>query len=93
MKGLYRAGMTGLLVASITFFLATSAVAEQKRITKEEVRQMFGNKDLIIIDVRSSLDWGKNELKIKGAVREDPDNAKAWIDKYPKDSIIVLYCS
>jgi len=38
------------------------------KITKEEVLGMLDNSDVIIIDLRSS----GGELKIKGAVREDP---------------------
>jgi hypothetical protein len=30
-------------------------------------------------------------LKIKGAVREDPKQVSSWIDKYPKDKLLVLY--
>jgi hypothetical protein len=85
--------MTVLVLAIAVCSLAASALAEDKRITKEEVGQMLGSPDLIIIDARSALDWDKNELKIKGAVREDPEAVSAWMGKYPKDKTLVFYCS
>jgi rhodanese-related sulfurtransferase len=80
-----------LVVAIIC--LAASAPAEDKRITKEEVKPMIGSPDLIIIDVRSPVEWEKAELKVKGALREDPETATTWMGKYPRDKTLVLYCS
>ena len=76
-------------------FTATGAIAEKNvpRMTKEELKKLLGNSDVIIIDVRMAKDWGASKTKIKGAVWEDPDNLKSWADKYPKDKTLVLYCS
>ena len=64
------------------------------RITKEEVKSMIGNPDLIILDVRSNQDWKDSEWKIKDAIREDrKGEASTWMDKYPKDKTLVLYCA
>ena len=64
------------------------------RITKEEVKSMLGNPDVIILDVRAARDWKDSESKIKGAIREDrKGEASTWMDKYPKDKILVLYCA
>jgi hypothetical protein len=64
------------------------------RITKEEVKPLIGNPDLIILDVRSAKNWSESEWKIKGAVREDrKGETDAWMDKYQKDKTLVLYCS
>ena len=87
-----------LLIANLVLVMAiiafgASASAEDKRITKEEVKPMIGGPDLIIIDVRSPVEWGKAELKVKGALREDPETATTWMVKYPKDKTLVLYCS
>ncbi len=68
--------------------------ADIPRISKEELRSMLGNPEVVIIDVRTGGDWGKSKEKIRGAVREDPNkNAKSWADKYSKDKTIVLYCA
>jgi hypothetical protein len=64
------------------------------RVTKEEVKSMIGNPDLIILDVRAAQDWKDSEWKIQGAVREDRrGEASTWMDKYPKDKTLVLYCA
>jgi rhodanese-related sulfurtransferase len=64
------------------------------RITKEEVKSMVGNPNLIILDVRSAQYWKDSEWKIKGAVREDRRGKSSdWVDKYPKDKTLVLYCA
>ncbi len=67
--------------------------ADVPRITKEELKAMIGNPDVIIVDVRTNAGWSESKLKIKGAVREDPTQVKSWIEKYPPDKIFVFYCS
>ena len=61
--------------------------------TKDQLKSMLGNPDLTIIDVRYGLDWTESDMKIQGAVREDPVNVKSWADKYAKNRLIVLYCA
>jgi len=74
------------------FLIAGAALAQEApKITKEEVLGMLGNPDVIIIDVRAGGSSDGSELKIKGAVREDPRNVSLWIDKYPKDKTLVFY--
>ena len=41
------------------------------RMTKDDLKAMLGNPDLLIIDVRYGRDWTDSGLKIRGAVRED----------------------
>ncbi len=72
--------------------LAASA-QEAPRITKEELQGMIGNPGVSIIDVRLGGDWESSDLKIKGAVREDPRNLDSLISKYPKEKTLVLYCA
>jgi rhodanese-related sulfurtransferase len=67
--------------------------ADVPRITKDELKAMLGNPDLIIIDVRYGRDWTDSDLKIKGAVREDPEAFDSWANKYSKDKTIVFYCA
>ncbi len=76
-----------LCFAILGVFIFTAFAQEVPRITKEEVLGMIGNPEVIIIDVRA----GGGELKIKGAFREDPRNVSLWIDKYPKDKLLVFY--
>jgi len=71
-------------------------VSETKvpRMTKEELKSLLGNPGVIVVDVRIADDWKKSDLKIKGAIREDPEkDYRAWASKYPKDKTLVFYCA
>jgi len=61
--------------------------------TKEELKAMLGSPNLVVIDVRYGKDWTDSDLKIKGAVREDPRAIVSWANKYPKDKTLVFYCT
>ena len=68
--------------------------AKTPRITKEELKVLLGNPEVIILDVRVADDWKKSDSKIKGAVREDPEqDYRTWASKYPKDKTLVFYCA
>ncbi len=88
-----------LLIATlIIFFLVGASMILAKsvdapRMTKDELKGMLGNPDLVIVDVRYGKDWTDSDLKIKGAVREDPKVFESWANKYPKNKTIVLYCA
>lgn len=61
--------------------------------TKDQLKDMLGNPDLTIIDVRYSKHWTGSDMQIKGAIREDPNDVRSWAGKYGKDQFIVLYCA
>lgn len=61
--------------------------------TKEELKGLLGSSDLAIIDVRSINGWNRSDLKLPGAVREDPTDPVSWASKYEKDQSLVLYCA
>ncbi len=64
------------------------------RMTKEELKPLLGNPDVVVLDVRLPGEWKRASLKIQGAMREDPEkDYKAWASKYPKDKTLVFYCS
>jgi rhodanese-related sulfurtransferase len=63
------------------------------RITKEELKAKLGNPNFIVVDVRFGADWTGSDLKIKGAVREDPGAVESWANKFPKDKTLVFYCA
>jgi predicted sulfurtransferase len=63
------------------------------RMTKEQLKAQLGNADFVIIDVRADHDWQDSNIKIKGAIREDPSKLDSWIKKYSQDKTIVLYCA
>ena len=61
--------------------------------TKEQLLPLLGKADVIIIDVRTKYDWDSSKVKIPGAVREEGMKFGSWMNKYPKDKTIVLYCA
>jgi rhodanese-related sulfurtransferase len=88
-----------LFIGILFFFLGmgmdvTSVLsADVPRMTKDELKALLGNPELIILDVRLGGDWKDSDLKIKGAVREEPRDMESWANKYSKDKTLVLYCS
>jgi len=88
-----------LLIATlIIFFMVGVSIrfarsADAPRMTKDELKGMLDNPDLVIVDVRYGKDWTDSDKKIKGAIREDPNFFESWANKYPKDKTLLLYCA
>lgn len=76
---------------TVGIFTTFALSADAPRMTKEELKAMLGNPDLIIVDVRLGSDWTGSDLKIKGSVREDPQAIASWANKYSKDKTLVFY--
>jgi hypothetical protein len=90
-RRLMVAVMIGLV---LSWMLVTIAQTEEiPRMTKEELKGTLGKPEVIIIDVRANADWAGSQLKIKGAVRENPRKVASWMDQYSKDKTIVFYCA
>jgi predicted sulfurtransferase len=87
--------LLGCFVAFLGMGMFVSQIlsADAPRITKEELKALLGKPDVILLDVRTSNDWKNSDLKIQGAIREDPEQIKSWAKKYSKEKIIVLYCA
>ena len=90
----YAAGVTLL----IYLFLLPAHVRAQARqdsfsITKDDLQAILGSPNMTLIDLRFGRDWDDSDIKIRGAVREDPLKPGQWIDKYPKDKMLILYCA
>ena len=88
---LFVAVVTVFAVAAV--FAMPAAAQEAKRMTIEELKGMLGNPDLVIVDVRRDGDWNSSAIKVKGALREDPEKVDTWMNKYPKDKTLVFYCA
>ncbi len=87
--------IVGAMLSCVGLAVAAEAPLPQDvpRMTKEVARAMVGNPDFVIVDVRQPKDWDESDLKIRGAVREDPSDVNAWADKYPKDKTLLFYCN
>ena len=85
--------VVALSLFSVGALTAPTLAAEVPRMTADELKAKLGDPDVIIVDVRRGKDWDASELKIKGAVRADPDQVDAWIANQSKDKIYVFYCA
>ncbi|MCG6536669.1 MAG: hypothetical protein L7F78_18670 [Syntrophales bacterium LBB04] len=79
----------------ISFAVAGAALAappQADKLTKEELLPLLCSPRVTLIDLRFGRDWYDSNVKMKCAVREDPMKPGQWMDKYPKDKMLVLYC-
>ncbi len=83
----------GLSLAIMGILAAFAAADEVPRMTKEQLKALLDDPDVVVLDVRRGKNWKESEKKIKGAVRENPKRFKSWAHKYPKDKTLVLYCA
>ncbi len=63
------------------------------RISKEQLQVQLDDPSLLILDVRTASHWKRSETKIKGAIRENPEDVVSWFSRYIKSKIIVFYCA
>jgi hypothetical protein len=66
---------------------------EIPRITKEEAKEILDNPHVIFLDLRAGSDWRASDMKIMGAIREDPRNLEGWIANYDRQKTYILYCA
>ena len=88
--GLIIALMVGILLCRTA---VSAASIEVPRISIERTKQMFANPDVVIIDVRTAKTWWRSPSKIENAVREELGSLGRWAQKYPKDKILIFYCT
>jgi len=82
-----------LAMLGILLITAAAIPNDVPRMTKEDLKRHLGDPTVIILDIRTEKDWKASDLKIKGAIREDPAKVDTWLDKYVKDKTFVLYCA
>jgi Rhodanese-like domain len=66
---------------------------EVPRITKEQLKEMLGKPDVVIIDARPVEQWKYSDQLIPGSAHEDPLMVESWARKYDKTKRIVIYCA
>ena len=71
----------------------TASAVSDGIITKEELKPMLDDPDLVILDVRTGRDWRSSEFKIQGAVRAKPSDFDTWSAQQSKDKRFVTYCA
>ncbi len=80
-----------LAIIALSLFTIPGIAAEVPRITKEELKSMLEDPDVIVLDVRGAKQREASGRKIKGAVWEDYKNVESWAENYPIDKTLVLY--
>lgn len=91
-----------VLVAALAAYILWKYVQRQRllrqlriaRISPEELKQKLDmGEDVIIVDLRHSLDFAADPIIIPGALQMSLDDLEARHDQIPRDRDIVLYCT
>lgn len=85
--------ITALFLFLVLLMPISAVASDLQIINKDELRNLLGSQNLIVLDVRTGSDWTSSGFKIKGAVREDPKKVSSWAGNYSKDKTYVLYCA
>ena len=91
LKSLVGLMLLALLLAPGATVLA--AEPEVKLIDAATLKSMLGDRQVMIIDVRTPSSFADSGKMIKGAVRLDPGKVPTWAQTLPRDKTLVLYCS
>ena len=92
-KGISFMFKTSIVLALVTALTINAVAASVPRITKEQLRSMMDNPEIIIVDVRTGKDWKASEYKIKGAVRVNPREVESWGSQHSESKTFVFYCA
>ena len=84
-KMLKRWPVLGLALTIMLTLGVPPVIGAASLITKEELKPMLDDPDLVIIDTRRGRDWKSSEFKIKGAVRADAKDIKKLAETYGKN--------
>lgn len=71
--------------------MKTGSTSDIPRMSIETLLARIDDPTTLILDVRLPSDQKRSKVKIKGAVRENPNDYLSWAEKYPKSKTIVLY--
>ncbi len=64
------------------------------RITPEELKQKLdANEDVVVVDLRHSVEFDSDNVKLPGAMHLDPEEIENRHQEIPRDRDIVLYCT
>lgn len=95
-------GLLALLAAAIGAYVAWKWQNRRRflrklriaRITPEELKQrMDTREDIVIVDLRHSVEFDAEPQTISGAVHMDPADLEEAIEVIPRDREIVLFCN
>ena len=90
-NGLKRTLLIYFLSIGFTAFLSTQAFGQVIKISINQLLQSLDHPQLLILDVRTPGSWQASDIKIKGAVRKNPDTFESWANDFPENKFLVLY--
>ena len=80
------------LVALAGWSAPPSSVEQVPRLSNEDVRNMLGKPDVVIVDIRYIKQYEESDRHIPGAVFTQPDKLDEFVKSQPKkDATYVLY--
>ena len=91
-----------LLIIALAAYIAYKYIARRRflrelriaRISVEELKQKLdASEDIVIVDLRHSVDFEADPETIPGAVRMDAKELQEKNDRLPRDREVVLYCT
>jgi rhodanese-related sulfurtransferase len=75
-------------------WLAGPALGQEVRyVDRDTLKSWLGRPQVLVLDVRQPGAWEHSDQKIRGALREDPNEVAKWGPGLPKNNRIVVYCS
>jgi len=95
-------GLVALLLAALGIYIAYKFIARQRflrelrigRITVEELKEKLdAGEDLVIVDLRHSVDFEADPQTIPGAFRMDARDLETKEEPLPRGREIILYCT
>jgi hypothetical protein len=95
-------GLGVLVVGALVGYISYKFIARQRflrelriaRITAEELKQKLdAGEDLLIVDLRHSVDFEADPHTIPGAFRMDAEDLEENEDRLPRDREVILYCT
>ncbi len=91
-----------LILGALAAYIAYKFLARQRflrelrisRITADELKEKIDSgKELVIVDLRHSMDFEADPETIPGAFRMDSKDLEEKDDRLPRDREVILYCT
>lgn len=93
-KPLFIASLVAILlvIALAGWSAPPSSVEQVPRLTKEQVRDMLGKPDVVIMDGRYIKQYEQSDRKLPGAVFFQPETLDEFVKNHPqKDKTYIVY--
>jgi membrane protein DedA with SNARE-associated domain len=95
-------GLGVLVISALVAYIGYKFIARQRflrelrigRITADELKQKIdAGEELVIVDLRHSVDFEADPHTIPGAFRMDAEDLEEQDDRLPRDRDVILYCT